>query len=49
MSVAQCAQRRASFGMSEIHSGHFLVAGSIVFSGFFVYAVSLFRGVTTKK
>src|SRR4029077_14121845 len=45
----QCAQRRASMGISLRHSGHFLVVGSGGFSPLCMRATSAFTGVTTKK
>ena len=45
----QCAQRRASMGISLKHSGHFLVVGSGGLSPRFMRATSVFTGKTTKK
>ena len=45
----QCAQRRASMGISLRHSGHFLVVGSTGAGALRIRATSRLTGVTTKK
>src|SRR5436190_16983730 len=45
----QCAQRRASSGISLKHSGHFLLVGLAGASPRCIRAIKAFTGVTTKK
>ena len=46
---AQWAQRRASMGISLMHSGHFLVVGSAGAGAFRIRYTKAFTGTTTKK
>src|SRR6185369_6884676 len=45
----QCAQRRASIGISLKHSPHFFVVGSAGAGAFRIRATKALTGVTTKK